>query len=134
MAYEVVFMKDAQEDFAGLDKSVRAQAIKKAAALQENPFLGDPVGNKFGLDLTGYYKLYIVKKAYRIVYRLVGEEIEVIEIVGIGKRHKRGMSQKHTLIGHLSALLHSLHVVHTSFSLLLLASWQLTSPGRIMAP
>jgi mRNA interferase RelE/StbE len=88
MAYKVVFTKDAENDLVDLDKSVRTQVIRKAAALQENPFLGDPLGKKFDLDLTGYYKLYMAKKAYRIVYRLVGEQIEVVEIVGIGKRDK----------------------------------------------
>ena len=88
MAYKVVFTEDAENDLKKLDKSIRIQVIKKAIALQDNPFLGDPLGNKFGLDLTGYYKIYVAKKAYRIVYRLIGEEIEVVEIVGIGKRDK----------------------------------------------
>ncbi|MFZ5998272.1 MAG: hypothetical protein ACOYW7_12410 [Nitrospirota bacterium] len=30
-----------------------------------------------------------MRKKYRIVYRLLGEQIEVIEIVGIGKRDKK---------------------------------------------
>ena len=64
------------------------QSSKKIDALAENPFLGKPLGEKYGLDLTGFYKLYVAKKKYRIVYRLVGEYIEVIEIVGIGKRDK----------------------------------------------
>ncbi len=42
--------------------------------------------------LTIYYSLltrpYVSKKKYRIVYRLLGEDIEIIEIVGIGKREK----------------------------------------------
>ena len=88
MAYKVIFTEDAEKDLGNLDKSIRTQVIKKAIALQDNPFLGDPLGNKLGLDLTGYYKLYVAKKAYRIVYRLIGEKIEVVEIVGIGKREK----------------------------------------------
>ena len=35
-----------------------------------------------------YYKLYIVKKKYRIVYRIMVQHIEVVEIIGIGKRDK----------------------------------------------
>jgi len=91
MAYKVVFTEDGENDLKKLDKSIRAQVIKKAIALQDDPFLGDALGNKLGLDLTGYYKLYVAKKAYRIVYRLIGEEIEVVEIVGIGKRDKEGI-------------------------------------------
>lgn len=88
MAYKVVFTEYAEDDLKKLDKSIRTQVIKKAISLQDNPFLGDPLGNKLGLDLTGYYKLDVAKKTYRIIYRLIGEEIEVVEIVGIGKRDK----------------------------------------------
>ncbi len=88
MAYNVIFTEDAEKDLKKLDRSIQVQVMKKAVALSENPFLGNPLGNKFGLDLTGYYKLYMAKKVYRIVYRLIGEQIEVVEIVGIGKRDK----------------------------------------------
>lgn len=66
----------------------KKKPLKKIDSLSENPFLGKRLGNKFGMDLTGFYKLYFAKKKYRIVYRLIGEHIEVIEIVGIGKRDK----------------------------------------------
>ncbi|MEI6127463.1 MAG: hypothetical protein WCQ99_13025, partial [Pseudomonadota bacterium] len=46
------------------------------------------LGNKYGMNLTGFYKLYAAKKKYRIVYRLSGEQIKIIEIIGIGKREK----------------------------------------------
>ncbi len=88
MAYKVEFLPDAEKDFDGLDGSIRKEVSKKIDALSENPFLGKPLGNRLGLDLTGFYKLYVAKKKYRIVYRPVGKHIEVIEIVGIGKRDK----------------------------------------------
>ncbi len=88
MAYKVIFTRDADDDLKNLDKSIKTQVIKKAIALQENPFMGNPLGNKFSIDLTGYYKLYVAKKAYRIVYRLIGEQVEVVEIIGIGRRDK----------------------------------------------
>ncbi len=88
MAYRIEFLRDAEKDFDALDKSVKKEAAKKIDALSENPLSGKPLGNKFGINLTGLYKLYVAKKKYRIVYRLVGERIEVIEIIGIGKRDK----------------------------------------------
>ncbi len=88
MAYKIEFIPDAEKDFDSLDKSVRKKASKKIDTLSKNPFLGKPLGNKFGINLTGFYKLYFAKKKYRVVYRLIGEHIEVIEIVGIGKRNK----------------------------------------------
>ena len=88
MAHKVEFIPEAQEDYARLDTSIKKQAAKKIDALSNNPYLGEPLGNKLGMDLTGLYKIYIAKKKYRIVYRLIGEHVEVIEIVGIGERDK----------------------------------------------
>ena len=88
MVYKIEFLPDAEKDFDALDGSIRREVAKKIDALAENPFLGKPLGKKYGVDLTGFYKIYVSKKKYRIVYRLIGKHIEVIEIVGIGKRDK----------------------------------------------
>ncbi len=88
MVYKIEFLPDAEKDFDALDGSIREEVTKKIDALADNPFLGKPLGKKYGVDLTGFYKLYVSKKKYRIVYRLIGKHIEVIEIVGIGKRDK----------------------------------------------
>jgi mRNA interferase RelE/StbE len=88
MPYKVEFIPEAAEDFHALDGAVKKEVGRKIDALSENPFLGKHLGNRFGADLAGFYKLYVAKKAYRIVYRIVGEQIEVIEIVGIGRRDK----------------------------------------------
>jgi mRNA interferase RelE/StbE len=88
MVYKVEFFPDAEKDFDALDGSIRKEVAEKIDALAENPFLGKPFGKKYGMDLTGFYKIYVSKKKYRIVYRLIGKYIEVIEIVGIGKREK----------------------------------------------
>jgi mRNA interferase RelE/StbE len=88
MVYKIEFLPDAEKDFDALDGSIRKEAAKRIDALAENPFLGKPPGKRYGADLTGFYKIYVSKKKYRIVYRLIGKHIEVIEIVGIGKRDK----------------------------------------------
>ncbi len=88
MVYKIEFLPDAEKDFDALDGSIRKEVAKKIEGLAENPFLGKPLGKRYGVDLTGFYKIYVSKKKYRIVYRLIGKHIEVIEIVGIGKREK----------------------------------------------
>jgi len=88
MACKITFLPVAEKDFDNLAGLLKKQAAKKIDALTENPFLGKPLGNKLGFDLTGFFKLYFAKRKYRIVYRLIGEHIEVIEIIGIGKRDK----------------------------------------------
>lgn len=88
MAYKIEFIHDAENDLENLDKSLQKEAGKKIDALSENPFLGKPLGNKLGIDLSGFYKLYFHKKKYRIVYRILRDYVEVVEIFGIGKRDK----------------------------------------------
>lgn len=88
MAFKVELHPKAVRDFDALDGSIRKKTSKKIDALFENPFLGKPLGNKLGMDLTGFFKLYAVNKKYRIVYRILKGRLEVIEIIGIGKREK----------------------------------------------
>jgi len=88
MTWKIEFIPEAEKDFAGLDGSMKRDISRRIDDLAENPYLGKPLGNKFGVNLTGFYKLYAGKKKYRIVYRLLSKGIEIIEIIGIGKREK----------------------------------------------
>ncbi len=93
MAFKIEFLPEAVKDFDRLGGSVRKEVAKKIDALSENPFLGKPLGNKTGLNLTGFFKLYAAKKKIRIVYRLLKDYLEVVEIIGIGKREKEEVYQ-----------------------------------------
>lgn len=97
MTYQIEFISEAAQDYKSLDGSVKRKVDKKLENLSKNPFLGEHLGNKFDIDLTGFYKLYVDNKKIRIVYRLLGEEIEIIEVWGIGKRDKEEI---YKLIGH----------------------------------
>ena len=84
----VKFITEAAAEYKSLDNSIKKLANKIIDKLEENPFLGEKLGNKNNIDLTGFYKIYFAKKTHRIVYRIVKNEIEIIEIWGIGKRDK----------------------------------------------
>jgi mRNA interferase RelE/StbE len=88
MNFEIQFIPEAAKDYKALDGSIKEMVNEKIDRLKENPFLGEALGNRNNLDLTGYYKIYVAKKSYRIVYRIIKKEIEIIEIWGIGKRDK----------------------------------------------
>jgi len=95
MEYKIKFIPDAANDYKELDGSVRKDVDKKLELLNENPFLGERLGNKYNIDLTGFYKIYVHSKQFRIVYRLIGaQRIEIIEIWGIGKREKEEIYKK----------------------------------------
>ena len=85
---KIEFIPEAAIEYTSLDSSIKKMAEKKLYKLEKNPFLGEELGNKNNINLTGYYKLYFDKKRYRIIYRIVKKGMEIIEIWGIGKRDK----------------------------------------------
>ncbi|MDH4153932.1 MAG: type II toxin-antitoxin system RelE/ParE family toxin [Nitrospira sp.] len=93
MQYNVVLTAEAAEDFRQLDGSLKAPVAKQLRKLESAPRLGEHLGNRGGLDLTGYYKLYAAKKSIRIVYRILDQEI-LVEVVAIGKREDLAVYQE----------------------------------------
>lgn len=85
MPYKVVLTSLAAQDFRSLDGSVKEQVARQLRKLEISPHLGEHLGKRGDLDLTGYYKLYAARKAIRIVYRIIEAEI-VIEVIAIGQR------------------------------------------------
>lgn len=88
MSSKIEFIKEAAEDYKKLDGSLKKLCDKKLEELVINPNLGEKLGNKYNIDLTGFYKIYFNSKKYRIVYRIREHLLEVIEIWGISKRDK----------------------------------------------
>ncbi len=81
--WKVELIPEAQKDFSKLDGSVRKLILKQLVKLENNPKYGEPLGNKAGINLEGYFKLYADKKRIRIIY----EEIDhIIKIIAIDKR------------------------------------------------
>ncbi|MBI3015518.1 MAG: type II toxin-antitoxin system RelE/ParE family toxin [Candidatus Tectomicrobia bacterium] len=87
MAYKIEFLPEAAREFEALDGSLKKIAAKQIDKLLESPELGEPLGKRMGIDLTGYRKIYFGKKAYRIVYEIQRQRL-VILIIGIGKRER----------------------------------------------
>jgi mRNA interferase RelE/StbE len=81
--WKVELIAEAHADFNRLDGSVKKQVLKQFVKLERNPKYGASLGNKAGINLEGYFKLYADKKRIRIIY----EEIDcVIKIIAINKR------------------------------------------------
>ncbi len=85
MRFTVLLIQEAKKDFEKLDSSIKKQILKKLILLETNPFLGKPLGNRAGMDLIGYYKLYVYKRKIRIIYEIQDEAL-IIRVISIGKR------------------------------------------------
>ncbi len=87
MAYKIEFLLEAAREFEALDGSLKKIAAKQLEKLAEKPELGETLGKRMGIDLTGYRKIYFGKKGYRIVYEIHRQRF-IILIIGIGKRER----------------------------------------------
>lgn len=91
-SYEVTITQPAFEDLQALDGSVRARVLKKLEQLRSSPELGEPLGNRYGLDLTGYRKLAAGPNRHlRIIYRATEPApgsggAGMVEVVAVGPR------------------------------------------------
>ena len=86
--WKVELIPEALDDFNSLDGSVRKRVLKQLVKLGKNPKYGEPLGNKAGINLDGYFKLYADRKRIRIVYEQIGE---IIKIIAIDKREDMGV-------------------------------------------
>lgn len=85
MTYKVLFHPDAAKEIASLDNRVKLLVLKQIKKLTITPGLGSELGNKQGINLSGYRKIYADKKKIRIVYKIVDSKI-LIQILAVGKR------------------------------------------------
>lgn len=77
----------AVKDFRGVDAEAQRQARRQLEKLKDRPELGADLGNRMGVDLTGYRALHFGRNQYRIVYRVLEREKEV-EVWGIARRER----------------------------------------------
>jgi mRNA interferase RelE/StbE len=66
---------------------VQTSVLKQIVKLETAPELGELLGNKNGINLSGLRKLYAAKKQIRIIYEIVADEI-VVHVIAIGKREE----------------------------------------------
>lgn len=78
--WKVELVPEAHADFKRLDGSVKKKVLKQLIKLEKNPDYGNPLGNKAGINLDGYFKLYADDKRIRIIYEKIDNIIKVIAI------------------------------------------------------
>ena len=83
--YLIEYHSDVKKDFKELGHRVSILALKKIEKIAQNPIIGDELGNKSNLNLSGLRKVYIDNKRVRIVYKIIEDKVMVF-IITIGKR------------------------------------------------
>jgi mRNA interferase RelE/StbE len=93
MPYEIVLKQEADDDLEELSGREKLLVFKQLKKLSDSPELGQPLGNRAGLDLSGFRKMYADQKRIRIVYRIIEMQI-IVEIIAIGKRNELEVYKK----------------------------------------
>ena len=83
--YSIEYHEEVKNDFKKLGHSTTLLVLKKIKKIAQNPIIGDALGNKANIDLSGFRKVYVENKRVRIVYQIIDEKIEVF-IIAVGKR------------------------------------------------
>ena len=91
MSWKIEYIKESEKDLLRLDYSQRLHVIKAIQKVSINPVsnvdggYGKPLGNKSGTNLSGYYKIKLLKLGIRVVYRLEIED-KIMKIIVISIR------------------------------------------------
>jgi len=85
--YDFKFHAEAEKELEKLNRSVQVLFTKALKKILKSPELGIDLGNKNNLDLSGCKKMYFDNKRYRIVYKIIDDEV-MIYLISIGKRDK----------------------------------------------
>ncbi len=83
--YDIQFHPLVEDDLKKLNNSVRIEVFKKLKKIQTSPELGELLGNKNGMNLSGFRKMYVAKKQVRIVYQII-DSLVIVKVLVIGKR------------------------------------------------
>ena len=73
------------DDLKFLDNALVIKVFKKLKQIQQSPQIGENLGNKNGMNLSGFKKVYIDKKRVRIVFE-VQDDILTVYTIAIGQR------------------------------------------------
>ncbi len=73
------------DDLKVLDNALVIKVFKKLKQIQQSPQMGENLGNKNGMNLSGFKKVYIDKKRVRIVFE-VQDDILTVYTIAVGQR------------------------------------------------
>jgi mRNA interferase RelE/StbE len=79
---EIRFTHDAIDDLRKIGPDAVAKVLRKILLLETNVEAGHALGG----ELTGFRKLVVGPNPWRIVYRVVGDAVEICEIWATGAR------------------------------------------------
>lgn len=97
---KIDFTPEAAEDYIAMDHSVRLDVRKAIAKLERDPrAYGEPLGNKAGIDLYGYFSIRAGDRI-RVIYSVDPDNHVIVRVTGKRERflvHKTAEGRIHSI-------------------------------------
>ena len=97
---KIDFVPEAAADYLALDHSIRLDVRKAIAKLERDPrAYGEPLGNKAGIDLYGYFSIRAGDRI-RVIYSVDSQNHVIIRVIGKRERflvHKTAEGRIHSI-------------------------------------
>lgn len=84
-AYELLFTRGAQKEYASLDGSVRGMVDKGLARLRVRP---GEIGKQLSGPLASCRELKFRADGLRLIYRIRNGQVQIVDILVIGQRDR----------------------------------------------
>ena len=81
--FRLLFKASAYQEFKAPDAPVKSKVVAQLLKMQANPLVGEPLGNRMDVDLTGFRRIYVGRKRTRIIWQVRASEVTVL-VIGIG--------------------------------------------------
>jgi mRNA interferase RelE/StbE len=92
--FKITFIPKAAKEYRKFDGSVKKLVDLALRKMEERADeLGEELVNKQGTKLLGCRKIKFRSAGIRIVYRIIGDKAEVVEVIAIGKREDNEVYQ-----------------------------------------
>jgi len=76
--FRLVLKESALKELRSLEGDQRKKCLAQLVKIRDNPLVGERLGHRAGIDLTGYRKIYVDRKTLRIVWTIEGDTIVVV--------------------------------------------------------
>ena len=98
MSWSVRYLPDVEKDMRSLSPTQQRTVRKAILKVKENPLpqseggYGKPLGNKQGMNLTGFLKIKLRGEGLRVVYQLIRKDGHMLAVV-VGVREDEEVYQ-----------------------------------------
>ena len=93
--FKIDYHKDIQKDLDLLPDAVYDEAVEYIEKFKNEPYkYTQELRNYHGMDLSSLRKTYIANATYRIITRIINNQIQVVQIVAIDEREDMKVYKK----------------------------------------